>query len=189
MKGSLWIAIAAAWCAGAAAAASLAPLTEREFNAVALRAESQLRQQMKPPLRVEFHRRQGFRLQGAAPAAIVSLLAWPDSGPAHCVLATEQAGQLQTLDALAEDGDQPWSCEGEPALTLADVDGDGEPDLLVLYPYRAPSNDRFMLPLVLRGHAGPLRFVLDAERTRWLRERPPQDLKQMRQALRGRAPG
>jgi len=168
--------------AGAAAAAGLVPLPEREFHALAQRAEKQLRAQMHQPLEVELHRRQGFRLQGPPPVAIASLMALPESGPAHCVLVLEQAGQLQTLDALAEDREQPWSCEGEPALTLADVDGDGAGDLLVLYPYRPPSNEVFMLPLVLRRQAAG--FTLDVERTRWLRERPPADLKQMRQALR-----
>lgn len=175
------IAMAVWLAAGAAAAAGLVPLPEREFNALAQRAEKQLREQMHQPLQVELHRRQGFQLQGP-PMAIASLMALPESGPAHCVLALEQAGPLQTLDALAEDREQPWSCEGEPALTLADVDGDGAGDLLVLYPYRPPSNEVFMLPLVLRRQASG--FTLDAGRTRWLRERPPADLKQMRLALR-----
>jgi len=170
--------------AGAAAAAPLVPLPTREFNAAALRAESQLRVQAGQPLRVEFHRAQGFRSAGGT--IIVSLLAWPEGGAARCVLALEQGGAPQLIDALAEDQGQPWSCDGEPALAAADVDGDGAEDLLVLYPYRPPSNERFMLPLLLRQQAAHGGFALDAERTRWLRQgaRLPADLKQMRQTLR-----
>ncbi|MED5619872.1 hypothetical protein [Ideonella sp. BN130291] len=171
-----------------AQAASLSPLAEREFNAVALRAESQVRHEMNQPLQVQFHRDQGFRWrgEGARSAAIVSLLVMPEGQPAHCVLAVEREGRLQTLDALATDAQQPWSCDGEPALTLADVDGDGAPDLLVLYPYRAPSNDTFQLPLVLRHRQDKGDFELEAERTRWLREghRLPATLVQMKQALK-----
>jgi hypothetical protein len=176
------VAMAAGLAAGVAAAAGLVPLPAREFDALAQRAEAQLRTELKPPLQVEWHRRQGFRLPGPPPVEVASLMAWPESGRAHCVLALDQGGRLQVLDALAEDREQPWSCDGEPALTLADVDGDGAGDLLVLYPYRPPSNEVFMLPLVLRWQAAG--FTLDAGRTRWLRERPPADLRQMRQALR-----
>jgi hypothetical protein len=179
--------------AGAGAqAASLTPLAEREFNAVALRAETQVRRDLNQPMQVEFHRRQGFRWQGegARTAALVSLWVMPQGGQPRCVLAIEGEGLLQTLDALAGDAQQPWSCDGEPALSLADVDGDGTPELLVLYPYRPPSNEVFQLPLVLRYQPAPARFELDAARTQWLRDggQLPSDLKRMKKA-RERYPG
>src|SRR5690242_13514010 len=92
----------AAACASAQAA-SLTPLAEREFNAVALRAETQVRRDMNQPLRVEFQRRQSFRWQGEGgrTAALVSLLVMPEGQPAHCVLSIDSGAQLHTLDALA----------------------------------------------------------------------------------------
>ncbi|MFZ5544566.1 MAG: hypothetical protein ACOZJZ_13480 [Pseudomonadota bacterium] len=191
MNRRLWAAWAAALC-GSAAAASLAPLAPRDLDALALRAASQVRLDTKEALRMEFHRRQGFRWQGGphGSADLVSLAAWPPGGgAARCVLAVAQRGQLLTVDALAGDSGQPWSCDGEPALGLADVDGDGSADVLALYPYRPPSNERFMLPLVLRYEPGQGRFVLDAARTAWLRAegRLPADLRRMKQLLRGYA--
>jgi hypothetical protein len=170
-----------------AQAASLTPLPEREFNAAALRAESQLRLQMNQPLRVAFHRRQGFRWQGEGrrTATVVSLMALPEGGPARCVLAVERRGQLQVLDALATDAGQPWACDGEPALSLADVDGDGASDLLALYPFRPPSNEVFQLPLVLHHRPDKGDFELDSARTRWLRDsgQLPATVQQMKQQL------
>lgn len=174
-----------------ASTAALVPLPTDEFEPAALRAETQWRHQVDQSMRVDFHRQQAFRWQGAGPshaATIVSLVAWPDSGAAHCALALEQNGQRHAFDALAADADQPWSCDDAPAITSVDVDGDRVPDLLVLYPYRAPSGERFMLPLVFVYQPAQGALVVDEARTAALRARrqPVTDLRSMKQALQAR---
>lgn len=193
-----WAAALLALGAGARAAPpALVPLQPNEFDPIGLRAETQWRHQVNHAMQVEFHRAQAFRWQAAGPAHavnVVSLLGWADGAAAasgadaHCALVLEQRGGAQAFDALATDGDMPWSCEGEPAITSTDVDGDRIADLLVLYPYRAPSGDRFMLPLVFVYRPAQAALVLDEAETRRLRARkePITDLRSMKQALRAR---
>jgi hypothetical protein len=174
-------------CMAAAASPVLTPLSRDDFTAVALRAETEWRHQLDRAMQVDFHRSQAFRWQGDAhaPARIVSLEALPEGEMPRCALAVEQGGHLSLQDALGPDASQPWSCDGEPSITSADVDGDGVADLLVLYPYRAPSGDRFMLPLVFVYQPGRSSLVLDEARTQQLRARrqPVSNLQQMKQAL------
>lgn len=174
----------------AALAASLVPLPEREFSALGLRAESRLQLRADGPMRVEFHRRQGFRWQGEGgrTAALLSLMVLPEGAAPRCLLVIEQGGGLDLVDALAGDAGQPWSCDGEPALGQADVDGDGVADLLALYPYRPPSGERFMLPLVFTYRPAAGRFELDASRTASLRtaRRLPGTLKELKGRLGAR---
>jgi len=194
MRASCWvraaIAAAASIVAAGAAAGSLKPLDSRSFNALAWRAESQLQQQAAQVLRLEFHRGQGFAWRGeeGRHARVVSLRVQAEGQPAACVLAFEQRGRLQLVDARAGDAEMPWACEGEPAMTLADVDRDGLSDLLVLYPYRAPSGAEFQLPLVLRHRGEQAGVVTDEARTQWLREpaqmHPPvQSVRQLKPLL------
>ena len=181
------IALLAAFAASAHAA-SLRPLPGPDTDALAARVQAQVRTSAATGTQVQFHRRQAFRWQDAEgrSAAIGSVIVQPPAADAVCLLAIDQNGALATWNALAGNDDQPWSCDGEPALTLADVTADGAPDLLVLYPYRPPSNQPFMLPLVLRYSTATHAFELDPDRTRWLRtpDHLPTTLKDMKAQLR-----
>ncbi len=133
-----------------------------------------------------FRRRQAFRgVVAGKPWRFLSV-GWQrnDGGEQHCVLAVLQGTHLITVDALAGEADAlPWSCDGEPALRSVDLDGDGCPEVLALYPMRPPSGERFMWPVVLRCDATRVAWELDAVRTRRLRESLDKaPLKTLRQA-------
>jgi hypothetical protein len=77
---------------------------------------------------------------------------------------------VSSVDALAGEADTPpWSCEGEPALRVADLDGDGCPEVLAQYRLRPPSGDVFDWAVVLRcDPAATPALAFDAERSaRW----------------------
>lgn len=171
MAVALWLGLSVS-AAIAADGGRLQPLSAREFNRPALAAEEALRIATPEVRRVDFHRAQGFRWRSPSrvPVTVVSLLVQRDGRPPQCVLALQDGPEPMLVPALAGDADMPWSCEDEPALTLADVDGDGRAELIALYPHAAPSGERFQLPLVLRRTAGTPPAALDDARTRRLRE-------------------
>lgn len=78
------------------------------------------------------------------------------------------------FNALAPDADMPWSCEGEPAVQFADVDGAAGLDVVALYPFRAPSGARFTWPLVPTCRKQGSVHALDVARTVWLRAQATQ---------------
>jgi len=150
------------------AAAQTTRIADREYGPVALRVDEQLRRDVDKPLKVDFHRRQAFRLNSGA--LILSAAWWPESGgEAHCGLAAVIGERVQVVDALAGEADPPpWSCDGEPALRFTDLDADGCVDVIALYPMRPPSGERFAWPLVLRCEGDG--YALDAKRTLALRQ-------------------
>jgi hypothetical protein len=199
----------------AALATPVTPLSGRAYNATALALEARIQREVNAPLRVSFHRKQAFEGGPAAARWRVLSVAWQreDGGASHCVLAVMQGAEQGTeqtngqnkqgqqgahdvhVDALAGERDEPpWSCDGEPALRIRDLDNDGCPEVIALYPMRPPSGERFTWPLVLRcdGARADPTWALDTPRTQRLRSavqaRPIQTLRQAEALLRA-APG
>lgn len=151
------------------AAPRVRPLTGTAYETTALATENAVREQVDAPLRMEFHRRQAFRIEPAG-LHVVSVAWWKEAGgDTHCVLGTRGRDGLQTFDALAGEADAPpWSCEGEPALRLTDLDRDGCPEVLAQYALRPPSGEVFTWGLVLACDKAGGRYRFDEARTaRW----------------------
>lgn len=209
LLGSLLAAPQALAAEARAPAPRVRPLTGAAYERLALATENRVREQVDAPLRMDFHRRQAWRIKGAGPVEtqLVSVAWWKESGgEAHCVLALAPAApagaalQLTTVDALEGEADPPpWSCEGEPAVRIADLDADGCPEVLAQYTLRPPSGEVFPWGVVLRcepaaaGAGAPPRHVFDAARSaRWrealIAARPIRSLREAEALLRTRRP-
>lgn len=173
------------------AAQTLKRLPEREVNALALKAETTLRLQQDRALRVGFHRKSSFRLAlpGGKSLDLTSLTyAGEDGSEPHCVLAVEQRQGITLLNPLEGEDDPPWSCDGEPALQWTDLTGDAQPEMLVIYPYRPPSGERFWQSFVLHLDAREPSLDWDQKLTQQLRQaaqaRPITSLESARHLLK-----
>jgi hypothetical protein len=146
-------------------------LSDDVFSPLALKAETALRERIGRPMRVEFHRAQGFRFGKAQDAVSLVSFDWTPQGggDTHCVVNIFHGTRLSSIDALEPDTSVPWSCDGEPSLKFADVDGDSCIDVVALFPYRPPSREHFLLPLVLACTEAGRAHGVDAARTVWLR--------------------
>ncbi|MEY4561530.1 MAG: hypothetical protein RLZZ618_807 [Pseudomonadota bacterium] len=150
---------------------SVQRLPRPAFDALAAKAEAKLRERVKEPMFIEFDRAQSFRFGPAADSTQLLSLSWTprNGGGTHCVIHLARGKQLLAVDVLEPDLDMPWTCDDPPAVKIVDVDGDGCLDVLAIYPFRPPSNERFPLPIVLTCTLDGKNHQLDVERTNWLR--------------------
>jgi hypothetical protein len=177
----------------AAPSAAVARYTGSAYNIDAIALETTVRHEENAAMSFTAHRRQAFRGEVAGVAWHLLSAVWQldKGGEAHCILAAYggshwASNDIVSIDALNGETDPPlWSCDGEPALQIIDLDGDGCPEVLALYPMRPPSGERFLWPLVLQCAAAPLRWDFDRARSQRLRARlTATPLTSLRQAVR-----
>jgi hypothetical protein len=170
------------------------PITAHEgtdYNMDAIAVETEINKELNEPVRIEFHRDQAFRGASVGKPWRVLSVAWQleSGGGAHCVVAVISGSKIARVDALAGERDSlPWSCDGEPALRITDIDGDNCPEVLALYQMRPPSGEVFQWPVVLRCNLNESKWEMDSEKTQYLRSTlntsPIVSLRQMEKLLR-----
>jgi hypothetical protein len=161
----------------AAPGAAISRYSGSAYNNDAISLETTVRRELNAAMSFTAHRRQAFRGEVTGTVWHVLSAVWQldSGGEAHCILAAYGGSHwvgdyLVSVDALTGETDAPpWSCDGEPALKIVDLNGDGCPEVLALYPMRPPSGERFYWPLVLRCAAAPLRWDFDRARSQRLR--------------------
>ena len=158
----------------------------KEYDDDARIVEAAMRAPEKDMLNFDFHRDQAFRGSTAGKSWRVLSVGWwrgDNGGKTRCALVVLQEHSVKRVDVLRDqNATMPWSCEGEPALRITDLDGDSCPEIIALYPIRPPSGDVFDAPIVLRCDAKTVSWTLDETRTQRLEN--ARSLKTLRQAER-----
>jgi hypothetical protein len=171
-SGLMTIAVAVVVSAAIAKDTAVSRLSGSAYDTDAIAVETIVRKQFTEAMRFGFHRHQAFRSTILGKPWRVLSVSWQlaRGGDSHCVLATLRGKNVVPIDAMAGEVDvPPWSCDGEPALQIIDLNGDFCPEVLALYPMRPPSGEQFLWPLVLRCDAKNVTWAFDPPRSQRLR--------------------
>lgn len=81
----------------------------------------------------------------------------PDDLPMCTVLLFDNSKNfINAVDILGPNDDRPWTCDGTKAMSFSDYYPDGSLRIIALYNVTPPSNERFVLPIVIKmDHKNP----------------------------------
>ena len=91
------------------------------------------------------------------------------------------------LNTVAPKDDESfWTCDGTQAMSFRDFYPDGSPKIIVLYNITPPSNERFILPVILKLDLSKSSLEVDEPLTRTLEDTDVNTIQEVRSYLKKR---
>jgi len=91
-------------------------------------------------------------------------------------------GAISTV--APQDDESFWTCDGTAAMSFKDYYPDGSPKVIVLYNVTPPSNERFILPVILKLDLNKPSLKIDEALTRKLEDADVNTIQEVRSYLK-----